>query len=578
MAVNPYHGPGGTRTYGIGQFCSADDIYAVMYEGDETQLISMLNVVAQQGETAAAEQGYMEAVVSVLRDVASAELKVAVCKAVRSAGQCGHEHQGEIAGLLGDESTEVKFQACLTLSSMGVNAQGVRADIAMLLKDSEANVRCVACAALGSIGATSEVSALVEMFQDESPEVQGAACIALGTLGDSRTAADVAKFIDNPRSRAQALTALGEMGTASLGDEQLEAICKCLQDEDQETRAIAAMVIGKKAKYVAASAKVFRRVTDLLKHKDGRFRSSAAVALGCMGERGASEAAALVLLLEDDFEESVANALVVGGVRARAAAPLRKPKCAAAVALGSMPLTGARYANDLARLLLDDDWETRLCACDALGMLGQAATSLSDNVGKLLGDEMYSVRAKAASTLGKLGDATCAQALADVLADNSAAVREEALLAIASMGFEAQEHAGKVFEQLSAHSPNVRCAAVKCLGQMGEKGQFYAGPVAQRLVQEEETRVKIAALEALGLMGDRGAAYVEDVAACIQDAMPQVRAQAALTLGKMGIEGAAFLEDVRYLCNDPHETVRKSAHVAHSAMAGDFFVTAGDGE
>merc|ERR1712039_791327 len=147
-------------------------------------------------------------------------------------------------------------------------------------------------------------------------------------------------------------------------------------------------------------------------------------------------------------------------------------------------------------------------------------------------------------------------------------VKEEALIALGALGDEGAEFIEKVFEKVMDYNPAVRAAACKALGLMGEKGMYYAGVVAQRLLDQEAPIVKIAALEALGEMQDHGAVYAEIVADYLQDPIPQVRAAAATALGKMGTEAEPFVGSLKALTNDMDEAVQKSVTEAMANLSG----------
>merc|ERR1712187_395025 len=114
------------------------------------------------------------------------------------------------------------------------------------------------------------------------------------------------------------------------------------------------------------------------------------------------------------------------------------------------------------------------------------------------------------------------------------------------------EYVEKVFEKIMDYSPSVRAASIKALGKMGEKGMFYAGAVAQRLMAEEEAEpVQVAAIEALGNMGDHGAVYADVVSEYLQNPLASFRAAAVASLGKMGSEAEIYVGSVKALRNDP---------------------------
>merc|ERR1712217_280740 len=100
------------------------------------------------------------------------------------------------------------------------------------------------------------------------------------------------------------------------------------------------------------------------------------------------------------------------------------------------------------------------------------------------------------------------------------------------------------------------------------EGMYYAGVVAQRLLDQEAPIVKIAALEALGDMQDHGAVYAEVVADYLQDPIPQVRAAAACAMGKMGTEAEPFVGSLQALTNDMDEAVQNSVTEAMANLSG----------
>merc|ERR1711963_7731 len=106
------------------------------------------------------------------------------------------------------------------------------------------------------------------------------------------------------------------------------------------------------------------------------------------------------------------------------------------------------------------------------------------------------------------------------------------------------------------YSPSVRAASIKSLGKMGEKGMFYAGAVAQRLMADEESEhVKMSAIEALGNMGDHGAVYADVVSEYLQCPVAAFRVVAVTCLGKMGSEAEMYVGSVKALRNDPDSQV-----------------------
>lgn len=528
-------------SYPICDDFNPDDVAIALSTTNCTDLVTTIRAIAEQGEAAAAENGYLNNIVAMLDDQAQhPDVKCAVCYAVQRAGAVGLPHQQSVARLLSDDNEKVRYQACVTLGSMGPAASGWSRAVSNLLQDERAMVRTGACSALAGLGGRSEAKSLVKMLADRVPEVQGAACLALGRLEQASTdhADEVARKLDVPRSRPQAAEALGMMGEAAK--EHVASLCECLTDEDDRTRVIVASAIGRLAAEVKDSPAAFRKITELLEHSDGRFRAIACVALGNMGGRGSDAEAAVKQLLTDDFEEPSFTALVAGGGAPRLIATARIVKCGAAFALGAFKYNS--YAGDVTKLLMSEDYEVRACACDSLAAYGTEASddSIKSNLSQRLTDDMYMVRGKAVRALAAIGDNSYSGQIVDLLEDPSPSVRVACIDALVVFG---DAHIGKVFECLSDESAVVRAAAASALGRMGPKAQAYAAAVAQKLVAPEAVSVKVAALEALGRMGKRGAAYAEEVSQSVQDPVPQVRAMAVWSLGQMGRDGQQYIKD-----------------------------------
>jgi len=543
--------------------------YHMAQASTDEEKAALLAELANRPESELLE--YLDQVVDMLRMSTSSDVKKAVCQAVSNAGSSGIAYCQDIAYLLQDPDPEVKYTACITLAVQGPMASIAQPSVENLLGDQSDAVRCGACAALGAFEARESIAKLKALLTDKSPEVQGAACMALGKLGEAgaQSASDVAEKLDEPRSRLQALYALGSMGEE--GSKFSEKVIDCITDDDAEVRLAAAQQAGQMAAAVKDSGTAWGKLSGLTANSDGYVRCAAALAVGYMGEHGADLCDSLKDLLSDDFADAGVNALTVGGCRSRMPPSTRKAKCAGAAGLGLVAQSGAEvavdvYASEVASLLNDEDWEVRMVACESLAMMGEKAKDQATKLSAIFDDEKYAVRAKAAHACGKLKDADVASGLADLIADSCPSVVEEAMLALAELGDDGAEYIEKIFEKINAYSPTVRAAAITSLGKIGEKGHFYAGAVAQRLMEYEAPFVRVAAIEALGNMEDHGAVYAEVVADFLQDQLPQVRAAAAASLGKMGPEGEAFAPDIKALTNDPVGEVQKAAGQAVATL------------
>jgi len=547
-----------------------DEAFSYLQQGStDTEKAAIVQELANHSEEELVE--YLDQIVALLSTTESSEVKGAVCRAVQGAGFVGQMYWHEVTMLLNDPDSDVRYQACCALASMGPNASAAQSSVVALLSDQSEAVRCGACAALGAFEASAHTDQIAALLNDKSPEVQGAACLALGKLGKAggRSVADVASKTEEPRSRLQAIYALGSM--EAEGAKHCDRVVACLSDEDAEIRLTAAQLCGKMAKAVKESGTAWGKLVGLLGDSDGHIRCAAALALGYMGEEAIDMCDSLKDMLVDDFGESGVNAMTAGGCRSRMPPSARKARCAAAAALGLIAETGGEvavdvYSAEVANLLNEEDWETRMVACEALAMMGEGAREQAAKLSAIFDDEHFSVRAKAARACGKLKDTECASGLADLIADNCPSVREEAMLALAELGDDGSEYIEKVFEKLNDFSPSVRAAAMTALARMGEKGQCYAGAIARCLTEYEAPFVRIAAIEALGNMEEHGAAYADIVADFLEDQLPAVRAAAAASLGKMGPEAEAFSGLIKALADDPSSEVKKAVGKAVLAL------------
>lgn len=548
-------------SFAIHQDFTKEDVKRALSSIDDSIKAKSLYSIGDRGYT---EDGsYMEDVINSLDANSSNEVKLGVLHAVRGYGVGGAPYHKEVMQLCHDQDKDVRYQACLTLAGMGVPAAPAAQDVARLLDDKVDAVRCGACSALGAFQSSEHKGRLEKMLEDKSPEVQGSACLALGKIGSlsADTVALVAKRLQEPRSCLQAVVALGSLGAEA--SKHAKDLCDCLTSEDMETRMAAAVSVGSMKEAVTGAPANFNKVTDLLKHKDGRFRIAAIMAIGNLGEKADSQAGALNELLNDTFEEPALNALTAGGARVRSPPITRKIRCTAAVALGALGQKGADYANAVSNMLADDDWEARVSACDALAMMKEGASNHASEVAQLLKDEKFAVRAKAAYALGCLGDVAEAESLAAVLKDTSPTVRQFALEALGKMGEAADAHIEQVFEKMLDQTAVVRMTAINTLGKMGEKGQFYAGAIVQRALDNENPAVAATALEVLGKMEERGAAYVEEVSEALKDPLAIMRNGAVKSLGNMGEAARPYASQLRQLAaSDPVEAVRISAKEA----------------
>jgi cyclophilin family peptidyl-prolyl cis-trans isomerase/HEAT repeat protein len=100
----------------------------------------------------------------------------------------------DLVQLVGDPDGRVRRRAALAIGRVGLGG-GVKPLVATLATDPEAEVRQTAAFALGLIGDGSAVGALRAALRDASPLVAGRAAEALATLGDTSSASAIGELV-----------------------------------------------------------------------------------------------------------------------------------------------------------------------------------------------------------------------------------------------------------------------------------------------------------------------------------------------------------------------------------------------
>lgn len=452
-------------------------------------------------------------------------------------GQDAIAHAHEIAALLRDVESSVQCAGIRALVALGVASRYVD-PLTALLRDRTAAVRIAAAEALGKAGQEGEgaevprssCAAVASLFHDSDEHVRAAAAVALGQLGPAG-AAEAAGFLKERdwRKRVAAADALA----GGPGISEVDAAAAAVYDTNEEVREAAARALSfmgpSGAQYAAgmledsrweirnvalrtlgsmvAGADYVDQVAKCLKETNGVVRRTAALALGCMGEKGA--AAAAQLLTDDDMDACWAafEAISAAGPKAAAEAvkvvPLLDNQHAhfrrlAAECLGVIGEAAAPYAEDVAKLLTDRDCKVRRAAASALAGFGtEALAAHVESLLKLLSDQDESVRLSAIAALDKAGDAVPAEGLVPTLRDPHPDLRKAAAKAIGAKG---EVGAAAVSELLVAGSAIGRASAAMTMGFVGEVAQPHVEALL-RLLNDVDINVKVAALGAIGMIG-----------------------------------------------------------------------------
>merc|ERR1712151_231143 len=160
-------------------------------------------------------------------------------------------------------------------------------------------------------------------------------------------------------------------------------------------------------------------------------------------------------LLNTAYAGDNSLAFSAAGIERKLPTVLRRPQCAAAMALGRMGDEGQAFADDIAKGLGDDmPTEVTVTLVRALGMMGKGPSNK----------------------------------ICEMLQESSAPVREAACFALGEFDKSGDDVAGR----LTDPHPAVRAAAATALGKMASDGPRHANDIV-KLFSDKVAKVQIAA-------------------------------------------------------------------------------------
>jgi HEAT repeat protein len=216
----------------------------------------------------------------------------------------------------------------------------------------------------------------------------------------------------------------------------------------------------------------------------------------------------------------------------------------------------------VAALVRDPSDVVRQSAVEALGALGSQRPGSGRSprgFGRKLGSRKraiaWIVRRKTRLVAAPARDPVelAVESLASALADDSAAVRSQAAMALGRIGLPAASVAPRLIGLSKAGDETVRCQAAKALGEVGgEPGATVAALV--ELLADPSSTLKVSAMRALGVMRKAATRSVSALVPLLQDREESVRTAAAEAIAQIGplgqsatdalVEGLASLDNV----------------------------------
>jgi HEAT repeat protein/cyclophilin family peptidyl-prolyl cis-trans isomerase len=424
-------------------------------------------------------------------------------------------------------------------------------DLTRLLSDDEARIRRRAALAIGRVALAEGVTPLVGVLADPDPEVRQMAAFALGLIGDARAREPLVGALADPSPLVQgsAAEALGLIGDAAAADALGRFVAQVVQsgalapppgdaeDAARDTPAAACRL----AIFALVRLKAYPQLAAAVLDASGQPRMRwwpVAFALQRLEDRRALPA--LLTLAKDAHPYTRAFAVKgLAALKDRSAMPVLMP------------------------LMSSGERSVLIQTVRALGRIGDpaAAAPLLAIMRDAAADPQ--VRLEAVGAIGGIHRPEVGDALLDVLADPSPAVRAAALRSLAAFD---QENFVAVLSGLDADPHwNVRAALATVLGTLPPENGL---PRLEAMMNDADQRVIPFAIAALVKL------KAPSAAAALIDRLkaddPVVRAAAAAGIGELKpANGAAALADAYRFGQRDSTYAARAAALAAIARYGD---------
>jgi HEAT repeat protein len=507
---------------GLARQGGIQEIFDQLYSGNPRARVAALRELGSLGEAGALELDAARRCVELFGDPEHSVQEAAVL-ALSSMGAMANPYIDEVVNMVSSPDKEVKQAAIQALGYIGGEDQAKIVE--SFLDDQDLDLVVDACTSLGWMCSASSQQRLMSKLKDSDSSVVAAASASLCHLGCADNATVIQSLKGDVKVKLAVVTALSTIaakgGQVAVQDELIKPLADLVGDETSQVRIAAANIIGTIGDKAASQA---QDLGKLLSSKEIGVRACAAAALAGIGEAASSQADLLKGLLEDEEEDKSALLLSIAGVQPKVASYLRKPACAAALAIAAMGSKGRALAPAVARALKSKDFEIRIACLKALGSMGEDGAKFIDDAMKLVEDPAPLVTATACLAIGSMADnstatSAAAEKIAECLKDKLPIVRAAACQALAKMGEEAPNYLDVLVKCLTDQAGCVRAAACDGVVACGELGQMYASDIC-RLIYDSDVNVRCKALASLVQMGERGSAFAEEVASLMDASNP----------------------------------------------------------
>eukprot|EP00927_Polykrikos_kofoidii_P013398 TRINITY_DN15840_c0_g1_i1.p1 TRINITY_DN15840_c0_g1~~TRINITY_DN15840_c0_g1_i1.p1 ORF type:complete len:607 (+),score=86.91 TRINITY_DN15840_c0_g1_i1:184-2004(+) len=397
---------------------------------------------------------------------------------------------------LGDEHWEVRENAARELGEFGLAVTTVIPQLTRNLDDANERVRVAASEVLGRLSKSQYWSQ-----QWEHPEAPEMRVLPELTLRQSDMHYGVRKTASEAIGMLLTTGSFGDL--RSLTSAAIPELIERLNDENWACREAAATTLSDLSRAaVPAVGDLVRRLAD----SSYAVRTAARLALaqlrsdGAIMDQSALGSRAVPILTRDLESEDW------------------RTRVSAAWALGGSAGTVVVGLPHIVKELQDEMWSVRFLAIEALGNLGAtAAPAVPELAERLLDDPDGGVRDAAKEALNKFAASlesdriapSMHRRLVDGLHEEDIELRDEATLALGSLGVMVTPSVPEIVRCLLAEQSYVRESAKNVILRLFEKGAFGrlaesdAAPVVpalSRLLKDDIWAVRLAAAEALGLL------------------------------------------------------------------------------